>query len=64
MTGVYSGVKVQHRVNKFSDYALSTSVKRGVSFLNCDDLGASLFAKRSIFIILKDQVVNIFTGIV
>lgn len=49
--------------SKQSIFRLCTFNVSGVSFLNCDDLGASLFARSSIFILLKDQVVNIFTGI-
>lgn len=62
MTGLYSEVKSPTQ-SKQSIFGLCTFNISGVSFLNCKDLGASVFAKKSIFMLLKDQVVNIFTGI-
>lgn len=61
MTGMYSEAESPAQSKQI--FRLCTFDISGVSFLNCDDLSASLFVKRSIFILLKDQVVNIFTGI-
>lgn len=63
MTGLYSEVESPAQ-SKQSIFRLCTFNVSGVSFLNFNDLGASLFCKEvSIFILLKDQVVNKFTGV-